>query len=95
MHTIVEYENIIAFHPGYYIADIIETMGIGQSEFADRMGISDEMLNNIVNGRIGISSDIARKLSVMLGMSAEVWFSLQMTYDWKVLEIQKVLDIRS
>ena len=87
MRTIVENENIIAFHPGYYIADIIEDMGISQSEFADIVGVSDEILNNIVNGRIGISSDIARKLSVMLGMSVDVWFSLQDIYERKLLEI--------
>jgi len=87
VRTIVENENIIAFHPGYYIADIIEDMGISQSEFADIVGVSDEILNNIVNGRIGISSDIARKLSVMLGMSVDVWFSLQDIYERKLLEI--------
>lgn len=90
MRTIVENENIIAFHPGYYIADIIEDMGISQSEFAARVGVSEEMLDNIVNGRIGISSDIARKFSVMLGTSAEVWFDLQRDYDWKLVEIQQI-----
>ncbi|MBO4987713.1 MAG: HigA family addiction module antidote protein [Lachnospiraceae bacterium] len=90
MRTIVGNENIIAFHPGYYIADIIEDMGISQSEFAARVGVSEEMLDNIVNGRIGISSDIARKFSVMLGTSAEVWFDLQRDYDWKLVEIQQI-----
>lgn len=92
MSTILEYKNIPAFHPGYYIADIIEDMGISQNEFATRMGISDEMLNNIVNGRIEISREIAKKLSVMLGTSADVWLNIQNTYDWKVLGIQKILD---
>jgi len=87
MNTIVEYKNIVAFHPGYYIAEIIEDMGISQSEFADRIGISNEMLNNIVDGRLGISSDIARKLSVMLGTSVDVWLNLQDVYERKILEM--------
>jgi len=87
MNTIVEYENIVAFHPGYYIEEIIEDMGISQSEFADRIGISNEMLNNIVDGRLGISSDIARKLSVMLGTSVDVWLNLQDVYERKILEM--------
>jgi len=88
MNTIVEYKNIVAFHPGYYIAEIIEDMGISQSEFADRIGISNEMLNNIVDGRLRISSDIARKLSVMLGTSVDVWLNLQDDYERKILEMQ-------
>lgn len=93
MRTIVEYENIIAFHPGYYIADIIEDMGISQSEFADRVGVSDEILNNIVNGRSGITSDVAKKLSVMLGTSADIWFDLQKIYDWKLLKIHLLKEV--
>ncbi len=93
MSTIVEYENIIAFHPGYYIADIIEDRGIRQSEFAYRMGISSAMLNNIVNGRSGISCDIAKKLSVMLETSADVWLNLQDIYERKLHEIYLLKEV--
>ena len=83
-------KNTSVFHPGYYIAEIIEDMGIGQSEFADRVGISFETLNNIVDGRSDISNDIAKKLSIMLGMSSEIWLNLQNNCNQKVIEIQKV-----
>ena len=33
MSNMVEYKNILAFHPGCYVADIIEDMGISQAEF--------------------------------------------------------------
>lgn len=85
MGTIIEFKNVVAFHPGYYIAEIIEDMGISQSEFADRAGISVEMLNNLVNGRTGIASDIARKLSVMLETSVDVWLNLQSTFEEKTI----------
>lgn len=87
MNTGVEYENIVAFHPGYYIVDIIEDMGISQSEFADRVGITVEMLSNLVNGQDNISNDIAKKLSVLLGTSVDVWLNLQNTYERKYMEI--------
>ena len=38
MSNITEYKDIVAFHPGYYIADIIEDMEISQAEFAARLG---------------------------------------------------------
>ena len=34
MSNVHEYKDIVAFHPGYYIADIIEDMEISQAEFA-------------------------------------------------------------
>ena len=85
-----EYKDIVAFHPGYYIADIIDDMEISQNEFATRMGTTVETLSKLINGQANISNDLATKLSVMLGTSVEVWQNLQNTYDQKLIEIQQV-----
>ena len=77
MSNVNEYNDIVAFHPGYYIADIIEDMGISQVEFAARMGTTAKTLNQLVNGQANISNDLANKLSVMMGTSAEVWLNLR------------------
>lgn len=92
MSSMKEYKDIVAFHPGYYIADIIEDMGISQSEFATRMGTTAKTLSNLVNGQANISNDIAKKLSVMMGTSADVWLNLQNVYDQKLIEIQQIQD---
>jgi len=89
MGTIMEYENVVAFHPGYYIAEIIEDMGISQSEFADRVGITVEMFGKLVNGQENVSNDIAKKLSVMLGTSVDVWLILQSTFEEKTIKIDR------
>ena len=47
MSNVNEYNDIVAFHPGYYIADIIEDMEISQAEFATRMGTSTVNLSKI------------------------------------------------
>lgn len=90
MSNVKEYKDIVAFHPGYYIADIIDDMEISQDEFATRMGTTVETLSKLINGQANISNDLATKLSVMLGTSVEVWQNLQNTYDQKLLEIQQV-----
>ena len=90
MCNVKEYKDIVAFHPGYYIADIIDDMEISQNEFATRMGTTVETLSKLINGQANISNDLAKKLSVMLGTSVEVWQNLQNTYDQKLLEIQQV-----
>lgn len=92
MSNITEYKDIVAFHPGYYIADIIEDMGISQAEFAARMGTTPKTLSQLLSGQANISNDLAKKLSVMMGTSAEVWQRLQNTYDLKLIEIQQARD---
>ena len=93
MGNVNEYKDIVAFHPGYYIADIIEDMEISQAEFATRMGTTAKTLSKLINGQANISNDLAKKLSVMLGTSVDVWQSLQNTYDQKLIEIQLAKDI--
>lgn len=92
MSNVTEYKKITAFHPGYYIADIIDDMGITQAEFATRVGTNEKTLSYLVNGQANITNDLAKKLSVMLGTSEKVWLDLQCTYDQQLIEIQKEKD---
>lgn len=92
MSSMKEYKDIVAFHPGYYIAEIIEDMDMSQAEFAARMGTTAKTLSQLINGQANISNDLAKKLSVMMGTSAEVWQNLQNAYDRKLIEIQQAKD---
>ena len=89
MSNIMNYKEIMAFHPGYYVAEIIEDMGITQAEFAIRMGTTSKTLSQLINGQANISNDLAQKLSTMLGTSIEFWLNLQTAFDEKVIEISK------
>ncbi len=85
----IGYKNLIAFHPGSYIKDILDDMQITQDEFAKRLGTTSKTLSKLINGKIPLSNEVARKLSVMFGTSADVWVNLQKTYESKVIEIEK------
>lgn len=54
------------------------------------MGTTAKTLSKLINGQANISNDLAKKLSVMLGTSVEVWQNLQNTYDQKLIEVQQV-----
>ncbi len=84
-----EYKELIAFHPGYYLKDIIEEMNVTQEEFAKRLGTTGKHLSDILKGKVKLSNDIAVNLSMMLGTSVDVWLNLQETYTKKVLEIER------
>lgn len=77
------YKELIAFHPGSYVEDIIEELNITQAEFAERLGTSSKTISKIINGEENISLDIANKLSKLTGVSIKTWLNLQMNYDIK------------
>ncbi len=86
----IEFEKISAFHPGYYISDLIHDLEMTQEEFAKRLNITPKNLSDLINGKASISESIAKNLSLMLGTSVAVWLDLQKKYDQKVIEIKKL-----
>ena len=85
----VEYKNLIAFHPGYYLKDIIGDMDMTQDEFAKRLGTSAKNLSELLSGKITLSTSMATKLSNMLGTNIDFWLNLQQTYEKKIAEIEE------
>ena len=86
--NIIEYKNLIAFHPGSFLVDIVEDMGVSVEEFAERCETSPENMYAIINGEQKLTPDMARKISNATGTSAELWMGLQVDYDNKALEIE-------
>ena len=95
MSNVQEYKERMAFHPGYYVADVIEDMGISQNEFAARLGTTPKTVSTLVNGQIGLSKELAGKLSAMLGTSVDLWLNLQKEYDEKVLAFENEKELEA
>ncbi len=55
-NEIVESKDLIAFHPGQYVEELIEEYNVTQKEFAERLGISEMKLGKLVNGEESISN---------------------------------------
>ena len=69
-------------HPGLSVRhDCIETCGLTITEAADILGVTRQTLNNLVNGKSGISPEMAIRLDKAFGGGAETWLLLQMAYD--------------
>lgn len=88
MSNEVVYKELIAFHPGSYIEDIVEELNITQEEFAERLDTSSKTVSKLINGEERVSNDIANKLAKLTGISIETWINLQVAYDVKVMEIK-------
>ncbi|GAB2025140.1 hypothetical protein OfM1_12110 [Lactovum odontotermitis] len=83
------YKDLIAFHPGAYIEEIIEDLNITQQEFAQRLGIPPKTVSKLVNGEESVSKETANKLAKLTGVSIVTWLNLQNAYDMKVIEIEE------
>ena len=94
MSNYIEYNDEIAFHPGYYIKEIVDESGLTQEDFAKRMGTTPKNLSVLINGEQSLSIDIATKLSRMLGTSVSYWLNLQQAYDEKMAEFLSIEELK-
>jgi len=84
--TIVENINLIAFHPGQYIGELIEDYQLTQKEFAEKLEVSPMTISKLVNGEESIRNNLAQKLEKLTNISMKTWLNLQASYDRKVAE---------
>ncbi len=68
-------------HPGEILREYIAGTGKSITEIANGLGISRKHLSLILNAHSGISAEMAIKLSVAFGTTAEFWINFQKNYD--------------
>jgi addiction module HigA family antidote len=82
-------------HPGeMLLEEFLKPLGISQSAFAIRLGISFPRLNEVINAKRRVTPDTALRLARVTGMSADFWLGLQQDWDlWHALRSDKAADI--
>jgi len=82
-------------HPGeMLLEEFLKPLGISQSEFAVRLGVSFPRLNEIIRGKRAVTPDTALRLAQVLAMPADFWLGLQMDWDlWHALRSEKSVEI--
>ena len=82
-------------HPGEVIKALcIEPLGITVTQAADALGVSRKTLSAILNGRAGISPEMAVRLSIAFSTTAESWMNQQTQYDlWHAEQGRKRLRV--
>lgn len=68
-------------HPGRIVRGSLDELGITITEAAKALGVTRQTLNNLVNGKAGISAEMAVRLSKGLGSTPDFWLRLQMNFD--------------
>ena len=82
-------------HPGeMLLEEFLKPLGISQSAFAVRLGVSFPRLNEIIRGKRAVTLDTALRLAQVLGMPADFWLGLQLDWDlWHAMRTEKAGEI--
>jgi addiction module HigA family antidote len=69
-------------HPGRIVRhDCLEPLGLSVTEGARILGVTRQALNNVINGKSGISPEMAIRLTKAFGSTADTWLRMQLAYD--------------
>jgi len=83
-------------HPGAFIRrQCLEPLGLTVTEAAKGLAVSRNTLSMLLNGRLGVSPEMAVRLSEAFGGSPESWLTQQMHYDlWRAQHCRKPVAVK-
>lgn len=83
-------------HPGEVLRELcLEPLGLSVTDAAQALGTSRKNLSAIVNGKAGISPEMALRLSIAFDTSAESWLAQQSQYDlWQAEQHRDKLHVK-
>ena len=71
----------IAIHPGEYLKEALDELGISQSAFARAIGVSPMRVSHIIKGARPATAELALLFGKAFAQSPEYWLNLQAAYD--------------
>jgi addiction module HigA family antidote len=80
-------------HPGEVLKELwLEPLGLTLTQAAMRLGVTRKTISKIVNARGAITPEMALRLEVVFGTSAQAWMNMQTAYDlWRLSSLRKSL----
>ena len=75
-------KNSKPLHPGKVLANVyMAELGLNQSQIAEKIGCAHRKVNEIINGKRGVTADFALDLENVLGTTADMWVNMQAAWD--------------
>lgn len=83
-------------HPGEVLRELcLEPLGLSVTAAAEALGVSRKTLSAVLNGKAGISPEMAIRLSIAFDTSAESWLNQQSQYElWHAEKLRKELKVK-
>ena len=78
----IKLSPIFAVHPGLWLREeIVEPRGLSTVALAEHFGVSRQSVSKLLNGRVGLSADMAIRFEKAFGLSAETLCRMQTAHD--------------
>lgn len=80
-------------HPGEILKDELEARGMSQRKFADLIGVSYSVLNEVINGKRPITTEYALKIEAATDIPAHIWLNMQAEYNMQTARHDSKLSV--
>ena len=80
------YNGLPAIHPGEYLVEILEELGVSQAEFARAIAVSPMRLSHVTKGSRPVTAELALLFGRAFNQSPQYWMNLQANFDLKTAE---------
>ena len=78
--------GLVAIHPGEFLRETLDELGLTQVAFADALGVSPMRVSHLLKGDRPVTAELALRLGRALGQTPQYWLNLQTTYDLKIAQ---------
>ncbi len=75
-----------AIHPGEFLAETLDELGVSQAQFARAIGVSPMRISHVVKGTRPVTAELALLFGRALRQTPQYWLNLQAAYDLKTAE---------
>lgn len=75
-----------AIHPGEFLAETLEELGISQAQFARAIGVSPMRIPHVIKGKRPVTAELALLFGPALRQTPQYWLYLQTTHDLRTTE---------
>jgi len=82
-------------HPGEFLRETLDDLGLTQTAFAEAIGISPMRVSHLLKGDRPVTAELALRLGRALNQTPQYWINLQTTYDLKVAQAEWKDSLRS
>jgi addiction module HigA family antidote len=75
-----------SIHPGEFLAEILEDLGMSQAEFARAIDVSPMRVSHVIKGSRPVTAELALLFGRAFDLTPQYWLNLQADYDLKTAE---------
>jgi antitoxin HigA-1 len=77
-----------AIHPGEFLRETLDDLGLTQAALAGAIGVSPMRVSHLLRGDRPVTAELALRLGRALGQTPQYWLNLQTAYDLKVAQAE-------